>query len=145
MIDREKVVAIFRRMDGYVRQLRLMASKPREQIIDDPVNFAATEHFLQLCVESCIDVANHIISAMRYRAPADYADAFAVLAENQIVPGELLTRLQAMARFRNLIVHLYWEIDAGRVYDILQNHLEDFQEFEDRVLELIQEDTPYGT
>ncbi|HJW83292.1 MAG TPA: DUF86 domain-containing protein, partial [Anaerolineae bacterium] len=110
MIDREKVVAIFRRMDGYIRQLRLMAAKPPEQVVDDPVNFAATEHFLQLCIESCIDVTNHIISAMRYRAPRDYADAFAVLAENQVVPDELLTRLQAMARFRNLIVHLYWEI-----------------------------------
>jgi uncharacterized protein YutE (UPF0331/DUF86 family) len=138
MIDREKVTAIFRRMDGYLHQLRLMAAKPRKQIVEDPVNFAATEHFLQLCAESCIDVANHIVSAQRYRAPKDFADVFAVLAENGILPKSSLPRLQAMARFRNLVVHLYWEVDPERVFDILSNHLHDFQEFEDVILEFIQ-------
>jgi uncharacterized protein YutE (UPF0331/DUF86 family) len=140
MIDREKVTAIFRRMDGYMRQLRLMAERSRDEIVDDPVNFAATQHFLQLCAESCIDVANHVISAKRYRAPKDYADAFAVLVENKVVPRSALTDLQAIARFRNLVVHMYWEVDPDRIIDILQNHLDDFQVFEDRVLEFIQKD-----
>ena len=140
MIDREKVTAIFRRMDGYMRQLRLMAAKPREQVVEDPVSFAATEHFLQLCAESCLDVANHVISAERLRAPKDYADAFAVLGENRIVPAALLPKLQAIARFRNLVVHLYWEVDSNRVYDILRNHLDDFQAFEDCILEYLRDD-----
>ncbi len=140
MIDREKVTAIFRRMDGYMRQLRLMAAKPREQVVEDPVSYAATEHFLQLCAESCLDVANHIISAERLRAPKDYADAFAVLGENHIVPAALLPKLQAIARFRNLVVHLYWEVDSNRVYDILRNHLDDFQAFEDCILEYLRDD-----
>ncbi|HLF25237.1 MAG TPA: DUF86 domain-containing protein [Anaerolineae bacterium] len=138
MIDREKVTAIFRRMDGYMRQLQLMAAAPPEQIIGDPVKFAATEHFLQLCAESCIGVANHIIAAQRLRAPQDYADTFAVRVENQIVPETMLPRLQAIARFRNLVVHLYWEIDPKQVYAIMRNNLDDFQAFEDRVLEYLQ-------
>jgi uncharacterized protein YutE (UPF0331/DUF86 family) len=140
MIDREKVTTIFRRMDGYLRQLRLMAEKPREQVVDDPVMFAAAEHFLQLCAESCINVANHIISAKRYRAPSDYADAFAVLVENRVISASALTNLQAMARFRNLVVHLYWEVDADRVVDILQNHLDDFQQFEDQIIEFVRKE-----
>ena len=31
-----------------------------------------------------------------------------------------------MVRFRNVLVHLYAQVDVRRVYDNLQNHLDDF-------------------
>ena len=31
-----------------------------------------------------------------------------------------------MAKFRNLIVHLYWKVDNKEVYNILKNNLDDF-------------------
>jgi len=34
-----------------------------------------------------------------------------------------------MARFRNLLVHLYWEVNNQRVYEILQKDLDDFDLF----------------
>ena len=60
------------------------------------------------------------------------------MVENQILSKLMLSKLQAIARFRNLVVHLYWEVDSGRVYEMLQNNLDDFQEFEDHILEYIQ-------
>ena len=34
-----------------------------------------------------------------------------------------------MARFRNLLVHKYWDVDYARVYDVLREHLGDLREF----------------
>jgi uncharacterized protein YutE (UPF0331/DUF86 family) len=36
-----------------------------------------------------------------------------------------------MAKFRNRLVHLYWEIDDEQLYEILQNRLVDFKKFLD--------------
>ncbi|MDN5277409.1 MAG: hypothetical protein PWR01_1374, partial [Clostridiales bacterium] len=42
---------------------------------------------------------------------------------------------QKMARFRNRLVHLYWDVDAQMIYDIIQNRLGDFEKFAQIVLE----------
>jgi len=42
-------------------------------------------------------------------------------------------RLQQMARFRNLLVHVYWNVDYGRVFDVLETDLEDLRAFSRRL------------
>lgn len=39
-----------------------------------------------------------------------------------------------MTRFRNLVVHLYWQVDNRRVYQILQDNLGDLAAFRQQVL-----------
>lgn len=34
-----------------------------------------------------------------------------------------------MVKFRNRIVHVYWEVGDEVLYDILQNRLDDFNQF----------------
>jgi len=42
-----------------------------------------------------------------------------------------------MARFRNLLVHMYWKIDYGQVLDVLQQNLGDLRAFAAAVLRLL--------
>jgi uncharacterized protein YutE (UPF0331/DUF86 family) len=62
-----------------------------------------------------IDLANHVIAADGYRVPRDYGDAFRVLAEEGVLDGALATRMVSLAGARNLIVHLYAEVDDERL------------------------------
>ncbi|OFV90290.1 MAG: hypothetical protein A3G76_04750 [Acidobacteria bacterium RIFCSPLOWO2_12_FULL_65_11] len=71
------------------------------------------------------------------KAPEDYAACFGVLREAGLVPAELAERLQQMARFRNLLVHIYWKLDYGQVYEILQRNLGDLRQFASIVAALI--------
>ncbi len=41
-----------------------------------------------------------------------------------------------MARFRNRLVHLYWEVDDQQVYHILTHDLDDFDAFVAYILHL---------
>ncbi len=34
-----------------------------------------------------------------------------------------------MARFRNLLVHVYWQVDYDRVFDVLEADVEDLRSF----------------
>ena len=46
-----------------------------------------------------------------------------------IVSDELSNKLVAMARFRNLLVHRYWEIDNQRVLNIARENIYDLLVF----------------
>jgi len=64
--------------------------------------------------EAAIDLCNHIVARQGGRAPQDYADCFAVLADLKVIKPDLAKRLKQMAHFRNLLVHLYWRVDNQR-------------------------------
>jgi uncharacterized protein YutE (UPF0331/DUF86 family) len=87
------------------------------------------ERTLQLMVEICLDVANHIISDRGFRRPIGYSDHFEVLRENGILGAELASRMVKMAKFRNLLVHNYDKVDADIMVGILKKNLRDFESF----------------
>ena len=41
-----------------------------------------------------------------------------------------------MAKFRNMVVHLYERIDEEEIYNIVQNHLDDFEYFIKQVVKI---------
>jgi uncharacterized protein YutE (UPF0331/DUF86 family) len=96
------------------------------------------ERTLQLMIEICLDVANHIISGRGYRRPIGYADHFTVLRETGVLSARLAARLEKMARFRNLIVHNYDKIDAAVVVGLLKRSLSDFDDFKSTVANFLK-------
>ena len=69
--------------------------------------------------------------------PEEYAECFAILGEAGIIPEELSLNLQKMARFRNVLVHLYWTVDYERLYHILHENLDDLRKFVHAIGELL--------
>lgn len=92
---------------------------------------------LLIAIEAALALCYHV-SARRLRAvPDDYAGCFGKLQEAGIIPADLSERLQRMARFRNLLVHVYWNIDYGRVFDVLEQDLNDLRRFSEAVVALV--------
>jgi uncharacterized protein YutE (UPF0331/DUF86 family) len=52
-----------------------------------------------------------------------------LMAELGILERNFSDRLVQMAKFRNLLIHLYWEVDNERVYQILVENLDDIDRF----------------
>ena len=50
-------------------------------------------------------------------------------------PSRFYQSLEKMAKFRNLIVHSYDNIDSAFIISILRNNLGDFTDFKNSVLE----------
>jgi uncharacterized protein YutE (UPF0331/DUF86 family) len=98
----------------------------------------AAKYYLQVAVECCIDVANHIIARQGFRSPETFADTFTVLAENQVIEPEFVSTAHNMVRMRNRLVHLYWEVDADVLYQTLQHNLDDFCRFRGYVYRSLQ-------
>ncbi|HDO35945.1 MAG TPA: DUF86 domain-containing protein [Nitrospirae bacterium] len=98
------------------------------------------ERTLHLMIELCIDIANHIISDKNLRMPTSYADTFRVLMEEGFIRRTLFNRLEKMAKFRNIIVHQYEQVEPEIVVSILKKNLKDFEEYKKAILKVISEE-----
>jgi uncharacterized protein YutE (UPF0331/DUF86 family) len=52
-----------------------------------------------------------------------------ILSEIGALDPDLRTRMSKMARFRNLLVHLYWRVDDREVFRVMSEHLDDFDQY----------------
>ena len=129
MVDQATLDQMLSNLRGYLGRLRDLAAVPRETFLANDDKIGNAKYHLVIAIECCIDIANHVIASENYRFPADNADSFAVLVEHGVVPPESRETLGAMARFRNRLVHLYWDVDDARVHDYLQNDLDDLARF----------------
>lgn len=96
------------------------------------------ERTLQIMIEICIDISNHIISDNKYRIPQNNAESFEILFENNIINKKLKDTMKKMVGFRNIIVHEYFEIDPEIVVNILKSKLDDFKKFEKAVIKFLK-------
>lgn len=129
MVDKPKLDQMLSNLRQYLGVLRRLAATPREAFLADPDKVGNAKYHFVIAIECCIDVANHIIASEGYRFPKDNADSFAVLIEQGIVEPGLREALGSMARFRNRLVHLYWDIDDARVHRFLHEALGDLERF----------------
>jgi uncharacterized protein YutE (UPF0331/DUF86 family) len=137
VIRPDKIEGVLENLRGYVQKLNQLASLERKEFLSDFTKVESAKHLFQVSVECCIDASNHIIARERFRAPKTYAEAFEILAERGIIPSEFLPTLRQMVQFRNRLVHLYWEVDAEVIYDILQRNLGDFETFTKQILKYL--------
>lgn len=128
---RPKIVHIRERL----RRLRGIRGRGREAFLDDELLQDAAVRNLQTAIEALLDMANHIVSRGGLGTPASYRDAIDSLLEHGILPGERGDAFRAMIGFRNRAVHLYDELDAEGVFEILENDLGDFEVFIGRVVD----------
>lgn len=66
--------------------------------------------------------------------PTGYADTFSVLLENAVIDPDLSAMMKKMAKFRNVVVHQYENVDTEIVIAILTKHLNDIERFREAIL-----------
>lgn len=129
MVDPLRLRALLERLDREVTDLRRLSAYESDALLADRDKLKSVKYGFVVAIEVCIDVGNHIIASEGYRAPHNYGDVFAVLAEHgRIAVGDVPV-YAAMAGFRNLLVHGYAVVDDARVIDILRERTQDLTRF----------------
>ncbi len=121
-------------IDEYLQQIREFSGVSVDEYKSNWKSQRIVERTLQMLIETCADIANHIISDRNMRIPTSYSDTFKVLLENNVIDENLFSVMEKMAKFRNIVVHQYEEVDAEIVIIILTKHLDDFVRFRDAIL-----------
>lgn len=140
MVDRNLVLRKLAELEEYLDQIREFKSVTLEDYATDWKTQRIVERTLQMMIELCVDVCNHIIADKRLRTPTSYADSFTVLREAGLIPEALLDTMGKMAKFRNVVVHHYDEVDGAIVVMIFKKNLDDFIAFKDTVVRILKQE-----
>ena len=89
---------------------------------------------LQRGVQATIDLATHVVASEGLGLPETIKDNFMLLKNAGIITSEMETRMKAMTGFRNIAVHNYQQINKAILKSILENNLQDLEEFYTTVL-----------
>ena len=140
MVDRDKLENLLHHLYTYTGYLQEIVAQEETVFLVNPTLIGSARFYLQVSIETCINIANHIIATERLRAPKDYKDVFKVLSETGILPGAFAGTMQALAGLRNLLVHLYWEVDDRMIYEGIRAELQDFDTFTQHILHYLNAD-----
>jgi len=137
LVDKPLIIRKLTELDEYLKQMGEFSSVTLEEYSRDWKVQRIVERTLQMMIETCADIANHIISDRGYRTPDNYGDTFRVLHENGVLRNDLFEIMLKMARFRNIVVHQYDKVDEAIVIGILRNNLNNFKAYRDAILKIL--------
>ncbi len=129
MVKREVLAARLGQLQEYLKILKMLRKYPLTQFVKDPLIRGSAERYLQLAIECCLDMGNHVIADRGLRKPGDYSEILLILGEAKILPLSFAKKLMPMAGFRNRLVHDYLRLDPAEIHRILRTHLGDFSRY----------------
>lgn len=100
-----------------------------EEDVHDLVTFR-----LQQAVETCIDMANHIINCRNLPRQETAKDAFILLGEKKIINKNLSLAMSQAADFRNRVVHGYNNFDYHLLFRDYKDDVADLRLFGKEIL-----------
>jgi uncharacterized protein YutE (UPF0331/DUF86 family) len=111
---------------GFVlRQLeRLRQVSPAERQ-REPLHRMAVERGIHVAAEAIFDIGHHLLAGRGLAVPAAYRDVIPALVQAGVLDAATGARLDGMAGLRNILVHDYIAIDESRIWQVLDQHLED--------------------
>ena len=129
MIDKDLILAKAGKVDSHLRRIREKTSVALDEFLGDLDRQESILFNMQMAIQSCIDIAAHVISDEAMGVPGSTNEMFYMLQEHGWLPPELTEKMVAAVGFRNLIVHEYDNVDLKRVYDIAQQDISDLEDF----------------
>lgn len=136
--DRNKVDEKLLFMSTCLNKLKKLQQLDKNTFIDDFTKVDSSKYLLQVSIEAMLDISSHLIARNRWGKPKDNKEHFQILCDNGIIDNKDVVIYFNMAKFRNRIVHMYFNISDEMIYDIVQNNLEDFERFIGNIARVIR-------
>jgi uncharacterized protein YutE (UPF0331/DUF86 family) len=125
----ERIRRKISRIREHLALVRSIQGDCRKRFITDPIYRGALLHYLYLIADGCIVLAELVIKENRIRLPQSYAEAFDILAENQLLTAEFAHRFAGIAGFRNFLAHDYEKVEGEVVCGQILDKLAEVDEF----------------
>ena len=129
-------------MQRHLKQLREavyilqdLGKTQREEFTSDYRVYGLAERYLQIAIESCLQVCGILVASLGLRRPEGYHELLSVVATQQIIPNSLAYRLEVLTNLRDALVHDSSTLNHDLLYDYIQQRVEDFEVFANTVEE----------
>lgn len=134
VIKRNSIVGRLKELDVVVQELRQYEATTWADLRTDLSRRWVIERGLIAAATLILDVADHILSARFGVYTNSYEESLAQLHQYKVISEPLYQALKGLGGFRNVLVHLYQEIDLQQVLDSYQKALTVFPQFASEIL-----------
>ncbi len=125
------------KLEQYIAELEKHQPITLEKFRLDFTRQLAVERAFQAAVESCTDIAAHIVSVYQLGHPQESRDLYQFLIDAGYLDQEFGEAMMAMIGFRNRLVHLYWDVDVEKLHQYLQEDVPILRRFRDFTLQIL--------
>jgi uncharacterized protein YutE (UPF0331/DUF86 family) len=106
-----------------------------DKFLTDLKLLSIAERNIQVCTEFIVDFSSYILSKLKVEIPDTYREIIRKVREEGIIDENLEKKLQGIVGLRNIIVHMYADIDAEIIYDNLEDIIQTLREAAAKLLE----------
>ncbi len=138
MFDKRGIMDHLRELEQAMGDWRRYQSTSLKELREDRDKRNMVLHALLVSIQATIDIANHLIVERSLEKPSTYRESFQILSSQGVIPTKLADSLSDLAGFRNVLVHLYWELNLEEVHGILKSGLTTVEKFKKVVKRIIR-------
>jgi len=139
-LNRAMLAARLNDLQAQLTVLRACAGGAEAAFLQDAQAIRSARYAFIVLVEAAAAICAHISARRLGTTPESYGDCFRAMGAAGLLPQELAVRLGAMARLRNLVVHIYGEVDDARFLHTLREDLGDVDAYVQAIAGLLAEE-----
>lgn len=138
-IDIKTIINLLDYLEGEIKSIQ--ESNITEEALEkeDSIFVDATKYRVQIAVEVTINIAEHIVAGLNLGKPEFARELFPLLVKENIIDEQLAEKLGKAVGLRNILVHLYKEVDPAILAYAATLGLNDLRDFAKAINEFIEE------
>lgn len=106
-----------------------------DELTADQHMVAAGESYLRRALEALLDLGRHLLAKAHGVPAVEYQDVPRQLGRLDVLDADEVDLLMQMAGYRNRLTHLYHEVSADELHQVISRHRHDLL----RVVEALEE------
>ncbi len=128
-LDFEKIKKRISEIEESINEINKIVSINEYEFWKDKRNITSVKYYLLEAIEAVGGICVHIVAKKFGKGVNSLSECINILEEEEILNKELSSRLKKMIKFRNKLIHKYWDIDDKLVYEYAKNETDDFTNF----------------
>jgi uncharacterized protein YutE (UPF0331/DUF86 family) len=133
----ENLLRRVKRFERSIERLKRLKGRSVEELLGDEDAVDILENNVRIAVEALLDVGRYIIASMGWERPTSYREVASILERHNVIGSSEAQLLRGLAGLRNVIVHLYAEVDYEKLAGFLEV-LDDVEKLMGKMLSFIR-------
>jgi len=145
MVDLQIVEKKLTHIQEYLQFLKKISKKvTTKKMKKDFSLISSVAHPLQTIIQACIDVCTHIASDEKWELPGSSAQAFTIALRHGVISEKVEKELLQATKLRNIIVHMYDNLDVKILEQVVKTKLNIFDQFVSEVRKWLKKNDKTG-
>jgi len=128
-LDKQKIKQRISEIRESLKEIKRLVSIDEKEFWSKKENIAAVKYYLLQAIESTGSICVHIAAKKFNRGISFFGECFEVLEKEGFLDKKLSIELRKMVKFRNKLMHRYWEVENKNILEYTKEDLKDFEDF----------------